>query len=417
MIQYAPFCVKQSDYIAKCFSNWLNVAEGGKRAGKNVINLIAWASIIEHHADKLHLASGVSVASAKLNIIDSNGFGIKWIFKGRCKEGKYQERDALYVYTVTGEKVILISGGGKDGDEKYIKGNTYGTAYVTEVNECAKPFVKEVFDRTISSQDRKIFWDLNPKNPAHWFYDEILDVHMENAARIKNYGMNYEHFTLFDNLSLNDIKLRSVLITYDKGSLWYKRDILGNRVAPDGVIYDMFNDSCIVDNLPELINPHSWYTATDYGTTNPRVFLKIVKYEGVSYVAAEDWWDSAVERKQKTDSEYVEDYKEFTSDRKYAANIVDPSAESYIVALRRAGIGSRDADNSVLDGIRLVSDLLRYGKLKVHRSCKNLIKEFGAYIWDEKAAERGEEKPVKQNDHGMDALRYYCKTIVKVVRV
>lgn len=416
MIKYADFCEKQTSYINRCFNNWLNIAEGGKRAGKNVINLIAWASILEHHPDKIHLAAGVSVASAKLNIIDSNGFGIKWIFKGRCKEGKYQERDALYIYTVTGEKVILISGGGKDGDEKYIKGNTYGSAYVTEANECAKPFVQETFDRTLSSQDRKVFFDLNPKNPAHWFYEDVLDIHMLNAVRIRNYGFNYEHFTLFDNLSFDNAKLKAVLITYDKKSLWYKRDILGGRVAAEGVIYDMFNNDCIVEDIPELINPHSWYTSTDYGTTNPFVNLEIVRYEGVSYVVRENWWDSKIERKQKTDNEYVEDFKKFTESRGYLANIIDPSAESYKVALHRSGIRTRDADNTVLDGIRLVSDLLRYGKLKVHKSCKNLIKEFGAYIWDEKAAERGEEKPKKENDHGMDALRYYCKTIVKVVK-
>ena len=92
--------------------------------------------------------------------------------RAECREGKYKDRDCVYVQTKTGEKIVLISGGGKDGDEKLIKGNTYGMAYVTEANECHPKFLKEVFDRTMSSSDRKIFHDLNPKEEEHWYYTE-----------------------------------------------------------------------------------------------------------------------------------------------------------------------------------------------------------------------------------------------------
>lgn len=120
--------------------------------------------MLENHPNKLHLVAGVSSATAKLNILDCDGYGLLNYFEGRCREGKYQNRECVYVMTATGEKVILVSGGGKDGDEKYIKGNTYGMAYVTEANECHPKFLKEVFDRTLSSTDRKIFHDLNQKN-------------------------------------------------------------------------------------------------------------------------------------------------------------------------------------------------------------------------------------------------------------
>jgi len=64
----------------------------------------------------------------------------------------------------------------------------------------------------------------------------------------------------------------------------------------------------------------------------------------------------------------------------------------------------------VLDGIRLVSTLLAAGKLKVHRSCQALITELPAYVWDDQAALKGEDKPVKIDDHGVDALRYGIMT-------
>ena len=161
-------------------------------------------------------------------------------FAGRCREGKYKNKDCLYVRCSDGqEKILLISGGAKDGDEKYIKGNTYGMAYVTEANECHPKFLKEVMDRTISSSNRKIFHDLNPKPPAHWYYTEILEFHEKQQELDSNYGYNYEHFNIFDNMSIDNEQLKTILKTYDKSSIWYKRDILGHRIASAGILFDL----------------------------------------------------------------------------------------------------------------------------------------------------------------------------------
>lgn len=240
MNSYAPFNIKQVNYLHNTQTSWFNVCEGGKRGSKNVLNSLCFCILLENHPDKLHLVAGVSIASVKLNIIDCNGYGIINYFSGRCREGKYKNKDCLYVRCADGqEKILLISGGAKDGDEKYIKGNTYGMAYITEANECHPKFLKEVMDRTISSNDRKIFHDLNPKPPAHWYYTEILDFHEKQQKLDKNYGYNYEHFNIFDNMSINDEQLKTILKTYDKTSIWYKRDILGIRMANAGVLFDL----------------------------------------------------------------------------------------------------------------------------------------------------------------------------------
>ncbi len=240
MNSYAPFNQKQVNYLHNTQNCWFNVCEGGKRGSKNVLNALCFCILLENHPDRLHLLAGVSIASVKLNIIDCNGYGIMNYFSCRCREGKYKNKDCLYVKCSDGnEKILLISGGSKDGDEKYIKGNTYGMAYVTEANECHPKFLKEVFDRTISSNNRKIFHDLNPKPPAHWYYTEILDFHEKQQRIDKNYGYNYEHFNIFDNMSINNEQLKTILKTYDRSSIWYKRDILGQRIASAGILFDL----------------------------------------------------------------------------------------------------------------------------------------------------------------------------------
>jgi PBSX family phage terminase large subunit len=432
MANYAPFCIKQAEYLKRCYSSWFNCAEGGKRAGKNVLNIMAWCDILETHPDKLHLAAGVSVASAKLNIIDSNGFGVLSWFAGRCRSGKYQERDALYIQTATGEKIILISGGGKEGDERYIKGNTYGSAYITEVNECCQTFVKEVFDRTLSSSNRKLFFDLNPKNPNHWFYLDILDFHMANANKYPGYGLNYEHFTLHDNHSFTDAKIREIIRTYKKNSVWYNRDILGKRTNAEGIIYDMFGPGNQYEDGhgPNYGLYYKRYYSIDYGTTNPfachEIIEQTIERNTLYYVENEYYYDSkkSESKMQKSDSEYAEEMTKFIDGKKYMAMIVDPSAASFKVELHKRNLKAREtdevinADHEVLNGIRLVATMLQAKKLRVNKTkCPNLVREFSAYIWDAKASERGVERPVKESDHGLDDIRYYCKTIVKSFRI
>ena len=407
----APFSKNQMAFFWRCFDNWFSVAEGGKRGGKNVLITMAYCTILEKHPSRIHLIAGVSTATARLNILDCDGYGLLNFFEGRCRTGQYQNRDCLYIDTISGEKIVLISGGGKAGDEKLIKGNTYGTAYITEANECSEAFIHEVFDRTISSPDRKVFHDLNPKAEGHWYYKEVLNFHEERQAEDPSYGLNYGHFTIADNNSLPDEKLRAVLATYDKKSLWYARDILGMRKAADGLVYDMFDraENCYRGQEGPVDLPASSvrYIACDYGTTNPCVFLDIYDYrEQTVYVEREYRWDSRKEHRQKTDKEYGDDFMAFMGEN-WCPVIVDPSAASFIAELRSRGVYVIEADNTVLDGIRKTGSLFHRRKLLVNEDCGGLLDELGTYMWDDKAALRGEEKPVKQNDHSVDALRYF----------
>lgn len=411
----APFSQNQMRFFWNCFNHWFNVAEGGKRGGKNVLITMAYCTILEKHPSRIHLIAGVSTATARLNILDCDGFGLKNYFEGRCREGTYQNRDCLYIQTATGEKVVLVSGGGKAGDEKLIKGNTYGTAYITEANECSETFIKEVFDRTLSSPDRKVFHDLNPKAEGHWYYKTILDFHEAKQRENPDYGLNYGHFTIADNMSISDDRLRAVLATYDRKSIWYARDILGQRRAAEGLIYDMFDRGRNVFKLGEepigLRSVAVRWIGVDYGTRNDTVLLEAYDDGNILWITREYRWTSRRERKQKTDEEYADDFMAFMGES-YCATIIDPSAASFIEALRRRGVYVMEADNDVLNGIRRVSTLMSRCLLKICSDCKGTIDELESYHWDDKAALVGIEKPIKEDDHGCDVVRYLCNTAI-----
>lgn len=409
----APFSENQMRFFWDCFDHWFNVAEGGKRGGKNVLITMAYCTILEKHPSKIHLIAGVSTATARLNILDCDGFGLKNYFEGRCREGVYQNRDCLYIKTATGEKVVLISGGGKAGDEKLIKGNTYGTAYITEANECSKTFIQEVFDRTLSSPDRKIFHDLNPKAEAHWYYQDVLNFHEEKLKANPKYGLNYGHFTIADNMSISDDQLRAVLSTYDRKSVWYARDILGLRKMAEGLVYPMFSrEKHVVKGEIPYSSRHRYYVSIDYGTVNPFA-AGLWDYDPVSHKAImirELYYRGG--STNRTDNEgYYRMLKRLIGDIKIEYIIIDPSASSMVETIEKyAEYLVVRADNDVLNGIQDVTKFLNLGLLLFHESCKETFKEFDQYSWDE---ESGEDAVIKEFDHSMDMIRYFCRTALR----
>lgn len=409
----APFSENQMRFFWDCFDHWFNVAEGGKRGGKNVLITMAYCTILEKHPSRIHLIAGVSTATARLNILDCDGFGLKNYFEGRCREGVYQNRDCLYIQTATGEKVVLISGGGKAGDEKLIKGNTYGTAYITEANECSKIFIQEVFDRTLSSPDRKIFHDLNPKAEAHWYYQDVLNFHEEKLKANPKYGLNYGHFTIADNMSISDDQLRAVLSTYDRKSVWYARDILGQRKMAEGLVYPMFSmEKHVVKGAIPYSSRHRYYVSIDYGTVNPFA-AGLWDFDPVSHKAImirELYYRGG--SANRTDNEgYYRLLKKLIGDIKIEYIIIDPSASSMIETIEKyAEWLVVRADNDVLNGIQDVTKYLNMGLLLFHESCKETFKEFDRYSWDE---ESGEDAVIKEFDHSMDMIRYFCRTALR----
>ena len=392
----APFTQNQVDYLHRTMTSWYNVAEGGKRGGKNVLQVLAFCMALQNHPNKLHLIAGVSQTTAKLNIVDCDGFGLMNFFDGKCRQGKYNDRSALFVQTKTGEKIILVSGGAKDGDEKYIKGNTYGMAYVTEANECHPNFIQEVFDRTLSSADRKIFHDLNPKAESHWYYTDVLDFHQEKQRRDRNYGYNYGHFTIADNLSIDDEKLRNTLKTYQKGTVWYERDILGRRKTAQGIIFPNFAS----DQTPYIIKQEdlpkrfrSIECGFDIGGNGSAYAMTCTGqgHDGIQYKLKAE--------KRQADKMSMDDVEGFVTEfcdyveKKYDVRIDSINCDHIDVIINTINDNTKYSAGKcykppLQDRVFLYSKLFKTKKVKfVENECEDLIDELCELVFDPKSEE------------------------------
>ena len=171
----------------------------------------------------------------------------------------------------------------------------------------------------------------------------------------------------------------------------------------------------MVKEPPKNAIASQYYVSIDYGTQNATVFLLWAKYEENWYCIDEYYYSGRDESKQKSDDKYLKDLNYFVEGKKVKI-IVDPSAASFIALLRENGYKVIKAKNNVIDGIRATQTAMNEGKIYFSSNCKNLFAEFASYIWDEKAADRGEDKPIKQHDHACDALRYFVYTILNKSR-
>jgi len=423
MINYCPLDIKQANYYRKSLYCWLNVAEGGKRAGKNILNIMAYAETIENHPDKIHLVAGVTKATAEMNIMDSNGFGLEHYFEGRCYRGKYNKVECLFIQSRTGQKVVLVAGG-KDSDSyRAIKGFSLGSVYITEANECHHTFVKECMDRTISSRERKIFFDINPKPPKHWFYTDILDYQDLLYKEGKNKLYNYAHFTLWNNQSLSDKTLKTVIATYDKSSLWYQADILGKRTSATGRIYTGYRARKVLKSRKEVadMNFSQLSIGVDVGGTDATVatlngftkgYREVCLVDGYYHKQGkESGYDHAKYAKEIVFKvlEWIDIYPIL-----YASPIFVESADKLFrqalanelkrQGLLRITIVPAYKIDGIIDRIRLTNILINQERFFISEHMLPWIEAYENAVWSDEEYEKGEWVRVDDGSYPVDCL-------------
>ena len=242
-----------------------------------------------------------------------------------------------------------------------------------------------------------MWFSCNPEGPEHWFYKEWIQKKEEHNAL-------YLHFTMQDNPALSPRVIRRYARNFS--GAFYRRFVLGEWVAAEGRVYDFFDES-YVKSAPQG-EMEQWCISCDYGTVNPASFGLWGLREGIWYRINEFYYDSRQQGRQKTDGEYARDLEQLAGGRTIRRVVIDPSAASFIETLRRKGWPVEKADNDVLAGIRTTAELLRQGKLVICTPCRDAIREFSLYRWDEKAVG---DKVIKKHDHAMDDIRYFAVTV------
>jgi PBSX family phage terminase large subunit len=306
-----------------------------------------------------------------------------------------------------------VIGAKDEGSERYIRGMTVGVAICDEMSLMPQSFLQMLLSR-MSPQGARLYGTTNPDSPYHFLKTEYLD----NAELRANGVLWSDHFTMDDNPNLSAGFIASQKRLYT--GFFRKRFIDGLWVVAEGSIYkDSWSDDLLYDSAEEPVGLRSpgghaqRIIAIDYGTTNPMVFLDIYDDGRVFWIAREYYWDSAQCMRQKTDAEYADDLVEFIGPQRNAKVIIDPSAASFKAEMTKRGIWHVDADNDVNDGIRISSMVLNQRLVRFCRqTVQKTIQQMQTYAWDSKAAQRGDEKPLKMHDHGPDAFRYFAKTEV-----
>ena len=297
------------------------------------------------------------------------------------------------------ENRFLLLGGRDESSAALIQGSTLAGVLLDETVLMPRSFVEQAIARC-SVPGSRLWFNCNPENPGHWFYREwILKAKARRAL--------YLHFTMEDNPALSP-RIRARYRNAYSG-VFYRRFVLGEWTAAQGLVYDFFDRERDAADVPEG-SFEEWRISVDYGTANPASFGLWGKKNAVWYRVAEYYYDSRKAGRQRTDEEYAEALERLAGERTIRRVIVDPSAASFIEVLRRRGFQVVRANNDVADGIRVTSDLLKKRRIVICRTCGDCLREMELYCWDERG---GRDAPRKENDHAMDDLRYFAMDAVK----
>lgn len=372
------------------------IADGAIRSGKTVCMSLAFVQWSMHSFNGQNFGMcGKTVGSFRRNVLSV----LKQILPARGYTIRDRRTDNLVVISRgSTENYYYIFGGKDEGSQDLVQGITLAGILLDEIALMPESFVNQATGRC--SVDGSKFWcNCNPAGPEHWFKKQWID---ERQKR----NLLYLHFTMEDNLSLSE-QIRARYRAMYTG-IFYRRYILGQWCLAEGLVYEFDPEKHVTDDLPEW---GEWYISCDYGTLNPFSAGLWCVRDGVAVREAEFYHSGRERQHQLTDEEYYREIEKLAGGRDIRHVVVDPSAASFITCIRSHGRFSvRKAKNDVMYGIRLTAMMLQAGVIKIGSDCKDAIREFGLYHWDDK----GEvDKPVKENDHAMDDIRYFCATVMR----
>lgn len=388
---------KQKKILAFPYSDYdAIICDGAIRSGKTSIMTVAfidWA-MREFSGQRFGIC-GKSVDSATKNII----LPYMALTYARKKYNlRFKRAEKMLIVSRGAVKNYFEVFGGKDESSfALIQGRTLAGVFLDEVALMPRSFVEQALARC-SVEGARLWFSCNPDTPEHWFYKDWI-------KRAQERNSLYLHFAMRDNPSLSEKVLKRYESLYS--GVFYQRYIEGKWTVAEGLVYN-FGEANITDEIPEC---GEYYISCDYGTLNPfSAGLWCVLDGGKAVRIKEYYYDGRGERSQKTDEEYYQELVKLAGDKPIRSVVVDPSAASFIACIRsKRQFKVMKANNDVLNGIRLTANLLKSGKILIYRECRDTIREFALYRWDEKSPE---DRVIKENDHAMDDIRYFCNTVL-----
>lgn len=382
-----PFSDKQTEFFNSADRRW-NIKVGATRSGKTYADYYMIPKRIRNRIGKDGLAVilGVSRATIERNILEPMRSIWGADFVGSIGSKNTCRMFGETVHCLGAERVSQVS---------KLRGASIKYCYGDEIADWSS----EVFELLKSRLDKPYScFDgaLNPQAPNHWlkqFLDSDADIYTQK-------------YTIFDNPFLPKEFVTNLCKEYE-GTVYYKRYVLGEWALAEGLIYPMYEQA--IADLPKNARIGQYALSIDYGTMNAFAAVLWCEIDGVWYGIKEYYYSGRNSGVQKTDEEYLQDLNLFTGELSDLETIIDPSAASFIALLRKQSgkYRVRPADNNVSDGIRDTAVALRKGAIKICPECENWKVEAGGYVWDDNAQE---DKPIKVNDHLMDATRYFVRT-------
>lgn len=374
------------------------IADGAIRSGKTLsmsLSYVLWA-MSSFNQQNFGMA-GKTIGSFRRNVL----FWLKLMLVSRRYTVADRRSDNLLIVS-KGNTInyFYIFGGKDERSQDLIQGITLAGMFFDEVALMPESFVNQATGRC-SVDGSKYWFNCNPDNPRHWFKINWIDE--AEKKRIL-----YLHFTMDDNLFLSEhikARYRGMYV-----GVFFKRYILGLWCVAEGIVYSMFNEDKHVTQK-HMTGAREYHVSVDYGTVNP-FSANLWAFDGKKSIMEDEvYYDSREKGVRVDDEAYYKMMCDMIGDRKVTFIIVDPSAASFIEVIKKYGkYIVKSADNDVLDGIRVVTTMLNKDMIQIHESCENTINEFGLYCWDE---ESGEDAVIKENDHAMDSVRYYCYTFLR----
>lgn len=386
---------KQKKILAFPYSKYdALICDGAVRSGKTSIMTVAfidWA-MREFNGKRFGIC-GKTVGSATENIIKPY---MAMFYAKKRYTLKWRRLDKiLEISRGSVTNWFEVFGGKDESSYMLIQGRTLAGILLDEVVLMPESFVNQALARC-SVDEARTWFSCNPDNPGHWFYTKWIERRKERKAL-------YLRFTMRDNPGLSKETLERYESTWS--GVFYQRYVLGEWVTAEGLIYPMYDNT-----VPTADRQYIKYVVSmDYGIQNPTAMLLWGLCNGTWYLVKEYYHSGRESNNQKTDQQYYNELEKLCGDLPIWKLIIDPSASSFItLCYQHKKFKVLKADNDVIDGIQHTASVLSEKKLLINDCCKNTIREFGLYSWDEKSEE---DRPVKDNDHCMDALRYFVNTM------